>query len=186
MKSIPCKLLLALLPLFGLSACDKGEETARYGLSEELQNFIPYQAGDSIQFIHSGGYEFSLLVVSKEWTWEQSEREHPGDDYYSFQVETVHLSSFQPDLSISLEIQAQPQESVFSIEVNRYEFGKCLYGEPDIESLEFAGRIYHGVYFLEEKHTEALIISPDSVYYTKDDGIIKISMTNDEAYYLNN
>jgi hypothetical protein len=85
-----------------------------------------------------------------------------------------------------MEINALQDDPYFSLKVNRYEFGKYLFSLPDLDTLEINGKTYHDVYFLADVSVDPSVISPDSVFYTAENGIIQISLSNGEAFHLHN
>lgn len=177
-------ILVLSLSVFMFS-CRKGVETARYPLTEEQLNFIPYQQGQSVNFIHSGGHTFDFEVISLERFWLKTETEHPGENYASYETLEVKLESTEPDLQCKLTINPYPFYSGFTCEINYFHFIMGSLTEPIYDSLQMQGKIFKNVFVMADTNPTTNI-EIDSVYYTISEGIIKIGMTNDEAYYIHN
>ena len=195
-------LLTFLLGALLLGACCRGEseDIAALPLSEDVQQLCPYELGQRIPFVHSGGYAFEMLVVDASFSWQKEynfcEWHCCDNDYYSYQNKTAVLQSETPALTLSLELEPEFYDSSlfgFSIRLNR--FSHYLYCDsmatflPDqsvsiLDSITLLGHLYYDVleiplhsFFNDED--SALHFS--SVLFN-DYGLLQIKMSNGETY----
>lgn len=179
------KLILYLFVLFiSLVSCRKGVEVGRIPLSNEERNFIPYQIGQQIRLKHSTGYEFDLKVIQKNFHWTQTERHHAGDNYFSYEMLDVVLTSAEPDFVIVLNIKPNWIYRGMELNINRHGFQLLDIAQPSWLQYTINSTAFNNVFALAGYNANSPIIIPDSVYYNSTFGILKISMTNDEAYNL--
>jgi hypothetical protein len=176
---------LVLIPVFMLS-CKKGVEKNRYPLSQTELGFVPYQLGDTIGFIHSGGFEFDFQVVVLKRDWAISETGHPGEDYFSYEELELILQSNEPELIFRMTLPAQIIMSGVSCAINNQNFGIYSITDPTMDSLMINDKLYTEIFVFTNQLPETSLITFDSILYTRPDGIIKIGMNNEEAYYINN
>ena len=177
--------LLVLTPVFMLS-CKKGVETNRYPLSQTELDFVPYQLGDTIGFIHSGGFEFDFQVVVLKKYWATSETGHRGEDYFSYEEMELILQSNEPELIFRMNLPAQTIMSGLTCAINNQTYGIYSITDPTLDSLIVNDKLYTEIFVFTNQLPETSLITFDSIFYTRTDGIIKIGMNNEEAYYINN
>lgn len=176
-------LLTGVLLLFFGSACQKGKETARYPLKEEDLSLIPYELGAQRLFKHTSGFEFPIEVTQKYSRWETTERHH-GEDYVSYEILVVRLSSIEPDLNITLEKTTSDFQDLFSIEVNRNGPYLPLVQTAYYDSLQAGAHLYRHVWLFVAPYQVQQGIVPDTILYTSTEGLIKIALSNEESFEL--
>lgn len=174
-----------LLTLSCFTSCRKSEEIQRFELSEEDVNFVPYRENSSVPFKHSAGLEFPLEVRQRRIFWDQTEIEHHGDNYNSYQVEETLLVSTEPQLEITLLAYPEEFMPALDLNINRFSFTLHKSANTPVDRLTINSKVYRDVFIIKNEYTDPGKIVPDSVFYTKNEGIISIKMTNNEQYYLN-
>jgi hypothetical protein len=203
-------LALLLIAAFFSSCCNKESiETARYELSEDELNLIPYEEGQKINFEHSNGYEFCFEVVENRVEW----KEHHdfcewgccGKDYFSYQVKYVRIKSSYPKLNIEFSVGGTGYggylEDLIYISVNSGYFASIMYDSlanficteaADVtcyDSVNINGNYYYGVVekdFESGFAQDSTVLAIKSLLYNKQHGLIQLEMTNNETYSINN
>ncbi|MBN1951638.1 MAG: hypothetical protein JW801_10570 [Bacteroidales bacterium] len=201
-------LLLLLLSLLIIGCCPKDPiETARYALAEEELALVPYQTGEKIRFIHSGGYSFDFEVIEDSVYWKEyhefCEWNCCSPEYISYQVRKTVLESDYPEFRIEIEL-GEAEYSYFNprimnLNINYRHFayitidstGAFIPGENAelYDTFLLAGKTYTNVikkpfdfhYFMEDSSG---IFKPESILYSPDAGLLQILMTNDETYTI--
>jgi len=182
------KILLLILILF--PACQRGKETRYIPLSKADKSFVTYTELDEIPFIHSNGFEFKLIVESKTISTAQSETKHPRDNYSTYEVLKCRLTSVEPELNILMNLLPKDFRPELSFRINSesfYHAGLYLDTETlaDMDSIVLNNETYFDVFLIEKPVYDSLIIMPLAILYTKDEGIIKINMSNNETFTIN-
>jgi hypothetical protein len=177
--------LFLLIPVF-LFSCKKSVETNRYPLTQAELDFVPYQLGDTIGFIHSGGFEFDFQVVSLNTSWRKSETGHPGENYWSYEQMELIILSNEPELIFNFIVTPQSVMPWLQCKLNNNYFSIYSISQPTIDSLKINNTIYRDIFIFTNQIVDTNIITFDSLFYTKTNGLIKIGMNNEEAYYINN
>jgi len=93
------KILIILILPAVLASC--GKEITRYDLTEAQKQIIPYEKGQVISFIDSGGQTIDLTVRENKTEWAFI------NDYLMYRSKLVSLKSESSILSISLEINSE-------------------------------------------------------------------------------
>ncbi|WP_339925470.1 hypothetical protein [uncultured Cyclobacterium sp.] len=177
------KIILSFIALLFLSSCiPEGQETGRYQLTNEEELTIPYLAEEIVAFSYSNGFEFDLKVSSKDSKIQKSETHHAGDNYFTYETLTTTLKSNVPELTIALTVFPLAYSPLMSVEINGYFFEIDLSTPPEWEKLILGEKEYDNVYQAVSKDSDAEIIKPEKVYFSKETGIIQIIMTNDEKF----
>ena len=180
--------LAILITIFcsSFTSCRKGEEINRYELSQEELDFVPYTESTTVPFKHSRGFEFSFVVKERHSFWDRTRIVHAGDDYTSFQVDKTRLISIEPELEIIITLYPEEISNPMDLSINRHEFKLYTKEKVSFDSLEINGKVYREIFVLRyEQMVGPTAIVPDSILYTRKEGIINIKMTNDEEYILN-
>ena len=104
MRVINLIILILLAILF--SSCIKDKYTS-FKLTKEDKLMIPYELGQTVNFIDSLGQSFALTVIEDTIKW-WSERESYAlyDEYLTWNERTVRLQSEHNDFEISLSVFA--------------------------------------------------------------------------------
>ena len=182
------KILLLILILF--PACQRGKETMYIPLSEADKSFVTYSELDEIPFVHSNGFEFKLIVESKTISTAQSETKHPRDNYFTYEILKCRLTSVEPELYILINLLPKDYRPELNFRINSesfYHAGLYLDTETlaDMDSIVLNNETYFDVFLIEKPVYDSLIIIPSAILYTKDQGIIKINMSNNETFTIN-
>lgn len=196
--------------VFALTSCctEESVETARYQLSGNELELIPYENGQKIGFVHSNGYEFDFTVTEDKLEWqvyqEFCEWNCCGLDYYSYEVRTTKLASAYPDLTIEMSIGSYSYgyyPSFFNLNINNRHFLSIQYdslanficnsssGVICFDTVSIQNEIYTDViekkfdihYFIED----STILVPESILYNSL-GLLQIKMSNAETFSINN
>lgn len=179
------KLSFPFIALLFLSSCiPEGQETGRYELTNEEELTIPYLAGETIVFRHSNGFEFDLKVISKDNQFQKSVMHHAGDDYFTYESQTAILESSVPELTINLTVFPLAYKPFMSVKINNYFFEIDLGASPKWQRMTIGDKEYHNVYQAVFKDSDAEIIKPEKVFFSKESGLIQIIMTNDENFTI--
>jgi len=184
MKKIFVSLLIPLL--FASSCCDKSEETGRFLLTDKEKGFIPYEKGDSILFVHSGGNNFYMDVTHKYSNLTQTIAEHCGENYIVYEYLVAELSSITPQLYFALQVEPAEFNPLMKIEVNGYAFTLDVNSEATIDSVKFFGKKYVDVYSLETDMYDNPEIRPSRLLFNKEYGILQIKFTNNDSITIKN
>ena len=199
-----------LIVLFFFSSCCRKDstETARYALSQEELLMIPYEQGQKISFKHSGGYAFDFSVTEDRLEWRQffefCEWNCCGEDYFSYQTRNTVLESAYPNLRITLSLGGTSYSEyvplVLTLDINSrhslsmpYDTSYRFICDPwtkavFYDTLMVNDKLYTGVlmkpFDIHSFITDSTVLIPASVLYNYQ-GLIQITMTNDETYMLN-
>jgi hypothetical protein len=160
-------------------------ESNKYILSDSEKEFIPYAINETINFIHSEGFEFNLNVINKNTEFRKTETDHCGDDYTSYEALNLELESSIPELYINVEINPNNLSPYLIISVNKNNFYINMRQNPDIETVTINGKEFYNVYQTESNIVDTSLITPKQILYNKEIGIIKITMTNNETFTIN-
>lgn len=190
------------------SCCNKSKETARYELSQNELNLLPYKYGDSISFIHSNGYSFDFIVSNEELEWKVDDDFCEwfccDNEYFSFQVRSYVLESSYPSLNIRIYIGGDvlgyylPQTLNLSINFDhniQFYYDSLTNYICDsttkithYDSISFNNKYFYNVYSKDfDSHgivNNSSGILPQSLYLNNL-GIIQIKMSNNETYTIN-
>ena len=175
---------LVLIYILLFTACEKGEETNRYYLTAAEKAFIPYSLNQQIPFTHSDGSKFNLEVVDVTNEFRQSLKYFPRDDYHSYEVKSVLLESSIPELRINLFIEANSYHPYVWIYFNDYQVSFVPAEESTMEMVKIGDQEFTDVYMVDYLFPDTTIVSPSEILYTAEDGIIQITMTNREAFWI--
>ncbi len=172
--------------IFLTACCPEGKETGRFMLTEAEKAFFPYESGQSIEFIHSGGFSFDLGVTDIRTEMMRTEMEHCGENYTSYEVKTAILQSNIPEFYIILSISPRDFYPVLSIVINDdHYFQLNTTEEPGIDSIIFNGRLFSDVYEMNDNWADTSLIVPEVVLFNRKSGLLQITMTNGEEYTIN-
>lgn len=168
-------------------SCKRGVETERVLLSDEELSFIPYEINDTIPFIHSNGYQFDFKVVTMERYLSPMIVYDSGKDFITFETLSFAMKSNEPNLYFNImmiPVKIYEGNNVqFSLNGNN--FIPLGVDQVDFDSILINNKMYYQVMGLKNNWYDSTLISIDSVYYNKTQGLLKIGMTNEEAFYLN-
>ncbi len=179
------QLLLGCILCFLLISCRKGQEIDRFLLTDEQLAFVPYEQGQLIPFVHSNGYPFAFEVVEKQRYLESNREVYRSSDYVSFEMLSVRLRSNEPDLEFYLSLASEQMYYGVQGSLNNWWFYREGISKPDFDSLLVNNKIYRDVFVFTQDWQDTTVISFDSLFYSRTDGLIKIGMSNHEAYFLN-
>jgi hypothetical protein len=189
-------LIIALFVIFsGCRPCEP--ETYDMGkLSDEALAHIPYQSGDQVTLQHSAGHKINFQVTR---TTTQKEEHLCGHccDIYLFEENQTILTPDYPIFPITVTISNMDSVvhafgvwmngASFSIPTTDFQFE--YYHQAD--SLIIGKSTYYDVFLLKDEldyyqYSQENPIRVDSLYYNYSQGILKITMSNDEYYQIEN
>ncbi len=187
-------LVIAILLFF--SGCDPCEpETFDMGkLSAEVLAHIPYQSGEQVTLQHSEGHTINFQVTRSTT---QKEERLCGRccDIYVFEENLTVLAPDYPIFSISLSVSNMDSAvHTFGVRTNGASFAiptKEFQNEyfTLADSLKIGDNLYYDVFLLKDEwdyYSPENPIRVDSLYYNYSHGILKIVMSNDEYYQIEN
>jgi len=166
------------------ACCPESIETDRFYLSEQEKNLIPCYEGQVIAFEHSNGYSFELTTVSDLLEMRKTEVSHCGENYYSYQVKEVKMESDIPEFYISATITPYDFYPFLMMEINRTYFELSVHDQPDLDTLTINGFTFEDIFISENHLVDTNLIQPQKVFYNKTDGLLQITMTNEEKYSI--
>lgn len=175
---------IIIITLFINSCCQEGIETEKYLLTNETKKIIPYSGNETIKMKYSSGFDFILNVTERRTELLQTETEHCGNNYITYEELNVTLNSQIPELDINIKVSPKGFDSFVDLSINRYNFGFDYLSEPDFDTLKVNEINYKNVYLLENNFIDNDIITPERVLYNNEFGIIQITMTNDDKINL--
>lgn len=168
------------------SCCKEGTEVNKYLLTDSEKAAIPYLPNETIKFNYTNGFEFDMVVADKQTEWRTTETQHCGDNWSKYEVLVISLNSTTPELHIKLE--SIPKEidrnTIISIN-NKTQFHLNLLGEPNIDTLTVNGNTFANIYQADSFWSDTLVIRPKQILYSKEVGIIQITMTDNERFTIN-
>lgn len=160
-------------------------ETNQYYLTDSDKGQIPYQTNQTIAFNHSNGFEFDLTTTGRKTEWRTTETEHCGDNWSKYEALIVELRSIVPELYIYLEVLPKEIHRLLRISINKNaQFQFDLTSQPDIDTLTINGIEYSDIYQAESFSSDTSIIVPREILYSKEIGIIQITMSNNERFTI--
>jgi hypothetical protein len=179
--------LFTILLMLSQTSCKRGVETERVFLSDEELTFIPYEKDDTIPFIHSNGYPFDFKVVTMERYLSPMMVYDSGEDFITFETLSFVMKSIEPDLSFSIMLIPVKIYEGYNVQIslNGNSFLPITIDQVDFDSILINNKMYYQVMGLRNSWYDSTLISIDSIYYNRTQGLLKIGMTNDEAFYLN-
>jgi len=170
---------------FIAACCHERGVTNKYVLTDDEKSSIPYLIDQKVNFIHSNGYEFELEVANSFLENRKTQSNYCRDGYVLYEVKELLLQSNIPLFHIT--ITRTPMEIDFSmlIVVNQTSFYIDIDRLPE-KSIIIGNSIYEDVYITSNNVSDKSVIVPETVWYSKKNGIIQIQMTNDEKYTITN
>ncbi len=178
-------LFLLIFTLFFISSCCKeSHESARYMLTDEEKDFIPYEQGDSVKFIHSGGNEFGFEVVNEYTYLDRTYAEHCGENYVAYEYKIAELFSVAPYLNLIFKVTPVQFHPFLEIQLNNYYFHIDISKTPQMDSVKLGENIFYDVYKVESNMYDNPEIQPNRVLYNKQFGVLQINFTNNDSITL--
>lgn len=191
MKTI---LYIVLAMMSGCRPCDP--QTFDMGeIPKHVLDQLPYADGDVMQLIHSAGH---VITFSINHHVEAMEDFMCDECCYTFLYEEASTSfhADHPVFDCSMRLNNMDTIMYFL----NISIGRAYYQVPvsdstwayydRVDSMRIGGRFYHEVYRLGDQYqfgtddAQEGVIAVDSLYYNFTEGILKITMTNDEYYQL--
>ncbi|PIF05886.1 MAG: hypothetical protein CSA36_04325 [Draconibacterium sp.] len=184
-------------------------ETARYELTNDELELLPYTKGEKINFIHSNGYAFDFNVTENKIEWKEHhnfcEWNCCGNDYFSYQVKTTILESTYPKFHIEFSLGGTRLNDYYpqtlNMEINHSYFIKFPYDTLTnficnsatktiyYDSIALNNQMYYEVIMKNfDSHnfiSDSSVLVPMSVYFNNL-GMIQLEMSNHETYTINN
>ncbi len=173
--------LLILTLFFVSSCCEESHEAARYLLTDKEKSFIPYDKGDSVKFIHSGGNEIGFEVVNEYTYLDMTHTEHCGENYVSYEYKVAELFSVAPYLNLTLKVTPVQFYPFLEIKFNSYDFQINISLPPQMDSVKLGENTFYNVYKAESNMYDNPEIHPDRVLYNKQFGVLQINFTNNDS-----
>ncbi len=160
-------------------------------LSEKALQLVPYQDGNIVEMKHSGGQTINFTVSRAtspvEWTdchsccytflgEEDLTLLKPDYPLFEISISIVNYDTGQYECSFWIN------NASFNLPQSEYEYELIRLHD----SMQFGKKYYHDVFQLFNMNDYLFnnTIEVDSLYYNQSDGILKISMTNDEYFEI--
>ena len=185
-------LIIIILTSILASSCCRSKEETRWDLTEAEKQLIPYELGQTINFIDSVGNPFVLTVTenSSRWHYYFIESHERCENYVSINRKTVRLKSDTYNLTISLWINDYSYTSK-----NEYltflitPFGcyfDIRYHEGGQFSMDDYQNVYDSLIVNNKTYYEVVekIEASRSILYNKTDGILQVCDKNKELFSI--
>ncbi len=177
---------LLLLPLIYLmGCCPKNTASGNFMLDDTDNEKIPYTLDQQITFKHSSGFSFQFTVSKNLIENTRTQTEHCGDEFWFYQYRQVQLSSDNPELYVAVKTYPADFIPYLELSVNNYEFKIDYSTEPTYNDFTINGQNYCDVYECTYEYIYDDKIIPETIWYNKTEGLLKIKMTNHETYEIN-
>lgn len=196
MKPTPIIKTILIIIIIGIfyacpTPCDTINTIEISPISDTILSSIPYKTGDEIVFIHSGGAKIIFTIV-RENTTELNYCDHCCD-IWEYKMDKTVLSPNYSINPIEITLTKSDEEYIdFWMSFGRSNFHIVSYNfnTDFIDSLLVNSELYFDVLCLKAEENQYYIddgfsLFADSVYYNYKYGIIKIVMSNNEYYLLN-
>lgn len=185
-----------ILLLVFLAGCDPCEpETFDMGkLPEQALLFVPYQNGEEVRLRHSAGHTISFQVT-RETTQKTEYLCGRCCDIIMYEENVTVLSPDYPVFSLSIAISNFDSAyyscglwmtgASFAIPTKEFQYAYFNL----VDSLVIGDDIYHDVFLLDYEpgyYSKENPVRVDSLYYNYRHGILKIIMSNNEFYQIEN
>ncbi len=200
--------LLVFVLIFSSCCNEQSIETARYELSPEELQLIPYQMGQEINFKHSKGYTFSFKTIMDKVEWKEyhdfCEWNCCGQDYSSYQVKNTQIQSSYPNLTIDFSLGGldyRDYQNALEININSRHFISLPYDtlgnivcDGTTNTICHDSILIDNTYYYDvkekpfDRHSfiqDSSVLIPESIIYN-DNGLIQIKMSNNETYSIHN
>ncbi len=182
-------ILLFILVLSGCIPCDSAS-LDKGSLDPEALLCVPYQDGETLSLQHSSGLLIHYSVL-RQSTIEMQHPDHCGD-IIQYESNKTTLSPDYPTFDIRIEIDNFSGTADYgSVWMSRSAF--IIPTKPNSEgnydwyaSFELDGQMYENVFIFANPYVaeNTLQIYVDTLYYNYEQGILKITMSNDEYYQI--
>ena len=164
-------------------------------IPQEVLDRLPYEDNDIMELVHSAG---RVIRFSITHTVEDKEEIVCFDCCNTYLYEEAS-TSFRPDHPVfDCSMRLNNMDTImYFLDIS---IGRAYYQVPvsdstwayydRVDSVRIGGRFYHEVYRLGDQYQfgadgeQEGIIAVDSLYFNFAEGILKITMTNDEYYQL--
>lgn len=184
-------LIISIL-LYGCWPCDS-IIVENGTLPKSALKYVPYLDGNTYKFKHSNGFVISYKTNRK--TEKVLERcEHCCKYKYSYEVNTTKLITNYPVFNLEFNIDnfdtlnyscyATIGQGGFNIPINN-DFDRELYQKVD--SIKIGSEYYYQVFKMKSNnfgYDSQSSIYVDSLYYNYEKGVIKIILSNNENYTI--
>ncbi len=206
MKQIQTLILLLIVS----SCCMKESiEIARYELTADELELLPYTNEEKINFIHSNGYTFDFNVTENKVEWKEHhgfcEWNCCGNDYFSYQLKTTVLESSYPKFHVEFSLGGSTfgdySPQVLNMRINHRHFIQFPYDSLAhficdsvtktvyYDSISLNNQMYYKVVMKKfDSHyvvNDSSALEPKSIYFNNL-GMIQLEMSNYETYTINN
>lgn len=181
------KYLLALFILGQVGFCTRDCGTPKEEvsfLSDSTMNNIPYQDLSSFTMLHSSGTEIKY-EVSKNKRQESYSCDHCCGSYQVFDQVDVFVQPQYPTFRMRISVTSEVDSSFnYSLLVGETYFSlSSASTENLVDSLFIQNQVFKNVFAFKSNVEEGMVY-PDSVYYSTQEGFLKIVMNNGEYYEL--
>ncbi len=179
--------LLIVIMLFTLaSCCDDPVLDNKYTLTDEEKEYVTYVVSDTMTYTYSNGFEFDMRVILKENIFIREDEEHRycSKSYFIYESQLIRIASNVPQFQFDIELNAEVNYPFVKISINDYAFP--IYREllPEFDTISINGNLFKNVYSIGANYSDTMNIIPSGLLYSKEDGIIQITMSDNEKITL--
>jgi len=185
-------LLAGLTLFFSCHPCDPPLLIDNGNIPDSILDLVPYQSGKTYSFQHSGGLviRFSTARQSRE-EWLRCERCCLNET--KFEVNSTTLTPDYPIFNFGFELSNPDTVHVSFTAIVGYYWFQIPVTDDQSKLCDFADsvlmdhRFYQNVYKIKSNYGSAYdrdTIFADSLYYSYQDGIIQVIMSNGEKYTI--
>lgn len=182
-------LMCGLLMLYGCPPRCDPHPISLTPIPDSALALVPYQNGDTVVFMHSGGLLVSFVCLRE--TSSDSELVYDCYDQPESRIDNTTLSPLYPLNSIVLQLAKYDEQNFsFDLYTGRSSaflnvFDSAFFG---IDSFYINDNCYNSVAGFKLHSSEYYnykdLFGVDSVYYTVEKGILRMTMTNNEYFDL--
>ncbi len=191
------KILLVITVSFLLTACPSPPcDIVDYGtISQEILDLLPYENQETYSFKNSGG-----LIVNFTCERYQEVGTFGCEDYgatgATSEHDTVKLDATYPEFHIDFETNKSIDEDDIThyIISGRIQYAQSFniptpnenYGYEQVSTVTINGNDYNDVYKIPTRNNNSNnTVYVDTIYYNTTKGILKLKMSNNEYYDIN-
>ena len=185
-------LTLVILLVFTFS-CNKGKETGRFYLTEEMKSQLPYKSHESISFVNSNDEIFTFSGGSRIIQDIEIKECISCYDYYVYEEELINFNNGSDQIRISirasesnyLKLRFGIDGHVFFSEISSPLSPENISGhEYFLDSISVNNIVYYEVYKDSIRSEKTITINqyPIYSYYSTEYGVLKIDFSDNTCW----
>lgn len=180
------KLLIVIMLFTFSSCCDDPVQDGRFPLTDEEKEYVTYVVSDTLTYTYSNGFEFDMRVILKDNIFKREDEEHRycSKSYFIYENQLIRIASNVPQFQFDIELNAEVDFPFIKISINDYAFPIYRDMLPEFDTISINGYLFKNVYNIPHSYPDSMNIIPSGLLYSKEDGIIQITMSDNEKITL--